>query len=81
MSGTLAPAIRAIRGLQTPQQTATISVRMSPRVVRTRRTRPRSTSIPTTSVFGEMVSAPSRSPSSRISVPARSESTTPMPGV
>ena len=73
--------MRASRGLQTPQAITTNSVSMSPRVVRTRRTRPRSTSMPSTSVFADTVSAPESAARSRISVPARSESTTPPPGV
>ena len=80
VSGISAPAIRAIAGLQTPQATTTISVSMSPRVVRTRRTRPRSTSMPSTSVLAEIVSAPAATARSRMIVPARSESTTPTPG-
>ena len=36
VSGIDAPAMRAILGLQTPQQMTTISVSMSPRDVRTR---------------------------------------------
>jgi hypothetical protein len=72
--------MRARRGLQTPQQITTYSVSMSPRVVRTRRTRPRSVSMPSTSVFAETVSAPASCARSRISVPARSESTTATPG-
>ena len=58
VSGIEAPAIAAIRGLQTPQQTTTRSASMSPRVVRTRRTRPPSTSMPSTSVAALTVSAP-----------------------
>ena len=53
VSGIEAPAMRAMRGLQTPQATTTYSASMSPRVVRTRRTRPCSTSIPSTSVLAE----------------------------
>ena len=80
VSGILAPAISAMRGLQTPQQTTTYSASMSPRVVRTRRTRPPSTSIPSTSVLAETVSAPCSCARSRMIVPARSESTTETPG-
>ncbi len=80
VSGIVAPAIRAMRGLQTPQAMTTISASMSPCVVRTRRTRPCSTSIPSTSVIGETVSAPASWARSRMIVPARSESTTPTPG-
>jgi hypothetical protein len=75
-----APAIRAMRGLQTPQQMTTISASMSPRSVRTRLMRPPSRSMPTTSVLAETVSAPASVAASRISVPARSESTTPTVG-
>ncbi len=77
VSGIEAPAIFAIRGLHTPQATTTYSASTSPRSVRTRLTRPPSTSIPVTSVFADTVSAPALCASSRISVPARSESTTP----
>ena len=58
VSGIDAPAIRARRGLQTPQQMTTVSVSMSPRSVRTRFTRPPSTSMPSTSVLADTVSAP-----------------------
>ena len=77
VSGIDAPAIRASRGLQTPQAITTYSASTSPRSVRTRVTRPPSTSMPSTSVFAETVSAPAFWASSRMSVPARSESTTP----
>ena len=79
--GIVVPAIRATRGLHTPQVTTTVSVSISPCVVRTRRTRPCSTSMPVTSVFAETWRAPAAWPFSRISVPARRESTTPTPGV
>ena len=46
VSGIEAPAMRASRGLQTPQQITTVSASTSPRVVRTRFTRPPSTSMP-----------------------------------
>jgi hypothetical protein len=81
VSGIEAPAIRASLGLQTPQAMMTISASMSPRVVRTRRTRPCSTSMPSTSVLAMAVSAPAPCARSRMSVPARSESTTPTVGV
>ena len=81
VSGMWAPAILAMRGLQTPHVMTTVSVSMSPPVVRTRRTRPCSTSRPVTSVFGATCTAPELWPCSRISVPIRSESTTPTPGV
>ena len=79
MSGIDAPAIRAMRGLHTPQAITTYSASTSPRSVRTRFTRPPSTSMPSTSVLADTVSAPAFWASSRISVPARSESTTPTP--
>ena len=81
VSGIDAPAIRASFGLQTPQAMTTTSASMSPPVVRTRRTRPCSTSIPSTSVLAIVVSAPASCARSRMSVPARSESTTPTVGV
>ena len=81
VSGMLAPAMRASFGLQTPQAMTTVSTAMSPSVVRTCRTRPRSTSIPRTSTPAATVSAPSAADCSRMSVPARSESTTPTLGV
>ena len=52
VSGIDAPAMRAMRGLQIPQHTTTVSARMSPLSVRTPRTRPPSTSIPVISVTG-----------------------------
>ena len=81
VSGIDAPAIRAIRGLQTPQQTTMISAAMSPRDVRSPVTRPFSTSTPSTSVFANTVSAPTSCAFSRAIVPKRSESTMPTPGV
>ena len=84
VSGIRAPAIRAMRGLQTPQQTTQISVSMSPWLVRTARTRgmgpPGAVSMPSTSVPASTRSAPDCSACSRIRVPARSESTTPTVG-
>ncbi len=80
VSGMLAPAIRAICGLQAPQAITTRSASMSPLLVRTRLTRPRSTSMPRTSVLALIV-APASAARSRISVAARRESTTPAPGV
>ena len=81
VSGILAPAIRAIRGDQTPQQIAQTSVSMSPLLVRTALTRPSGpVSMPSTSAPASTVSAPSCWACSRISVPARSESTTPTVG-
>ncbi len=76
VSGMHAPAMRARRGLQTPQAITTTSVSTSPRVVRTRFTWPRSTSMPSTSVLADTAKAPALAASSRSSVPARSESTT-----
>ena len=81
VSGIEAPAIRASRGLQTPQQITTTSVSTSPLLVRTRFTRPRSTSMPSTSLFADTVSAPASRARSRINVPARSESATQTLGV
>ncbi len=81
VSGIDAPAMRAIRGLHTPQATKTVSASISPSSVRTRRTRPFSVSIPVTSRPARIVSAPSCCADSRISVPARSGSTTDTPGV
>ena len=82
VSGIDAPAIRAIRGLQTPQAMTTVSARDVALVgpdaadaavddVDARRPR-----CPTRSV-----SAPISVARSRMIVPARSESTTPTPGV
>jgi hypothetical protein len=81
VSGMDAPAMRASFGLQTPQAMTTMSASTSPSVVRTRRTRPLSTSIPTTSVLADTVSRPDSCPRSRMIVPARRESTTPTDGV
>ena len=89
VSASLAPAIRAIRGDQTPQQMTTLSVWISPALVATARTRPPApparpaapvTEMPYTSVPASTVSAPACCAASRISVPARSESTTPTVG-
>ena len=77
VSGIEAPASLAMRGLHTPQAITTYSASTSPRSVRTRFTRPPSTSMAVTSVFADTVSAPALWASSRMSVPARSESTTP----
>ena len=59
VSGIDAPAIRAMRGLQIPQATTTVSASMSPLSVRTPVTRPSSTSIPVTSTPAPIVRAPS----------------------
>ncbi len=80
VSGIEAPAIRASFGLHTPQAMTTTSVSTSPAVVRTRRTRPPSTSMPVTSVFASTVRRPDSCPRSRMIVPARRESTTPTDG-
>ncbi len=81
VSGIRAPAIAATRGLHTPQQIATTSVAMSPWLVRTPLTRPSaSLSMPRISAPASTRSAPSRWARSRISVPARRESTTPTVG-
>jgi hypothetical protein len=86
VSGMEMPAMSPILGLQTPQAMTTVSASMSPSVVRTRvilRRPPEVSSVssPTTSTFGTTVSAPAASAFSRMIVPARSESTTPTPGV
>ena len=73
--------MRAIRGLQIPQATTTVSVPMTPGSVWTPRTWPFSTSMPVTSTLAKARRAPSSCAFSRMSVPARSESTTPTPGV
>src|SRR6266568_4728758 len=80
-----APAILAILGLHTPQQITQTSVPMSPLLVRTAVTLrparpPGAVSMPSTSVPASTCSAPRRCASSRIRVPARSESTTPTVG-
>ena len=80
VSASRAPAIRAIRGDHTPQQITTLSVAISPADVETPRTCPSVTVMPCTSVPASTVSAPDRCAPSRISVPARSESTTPTVG-
>ncbi len=84
VSGSRAPAIWAMRGLHTPQQITQMPVSISPAVVRTARTAgtlpPSAVSMPSTSVPASTRSAPDRCASSRIRVPARSESTTPTVG-
>src|SRR5499427_7686221 len=84
VSGSRAPAIRAMRGLHTPQQITQMPVSMSPAVVRTARTAgtlpPSAVSMPRTSVPASTCSAPDCCASSRMRVPARSESTTPTVG-
>ena len=81
VSGIDAPASRAMRGLQTPHAITTSSASTSPRLVRTRRTRPSSTSIAFTSVFANTANAPDACARSRMIVPKRSESTTATDGV
>ncbi len=76
-----APAIAAIRGLQTPHATTTVSVSMVSSIVWTAATRPSATSMPVTSVRALIDRAPISTAASRMSVPARSESTTPALGV
>jgi hypothetical protein len=74
------PAMSPSLGLHTPAAITTASASMSPPLVRTRRMRPSSTSMPTTSTLGTTVRAPDSIARSRMIVPARSESTTPTPG-
>ncbi len=81
VNGIVAPAILAIRGLQTPQAMTIYSVSMSPREVRMAFTRPFSISIPRTSVFGKVDRASSSWAFSRIKVPVLRESTTATEGV
>jgi hypothetical protein len=81
VSGMCAPAIAARSGLHTPHAITTVSASIVPLDVSIRRIRRRSTAIPWTSVFGRTVRPPEAIPCSRMSVPARSESTTPTPGV
>src|SRR6266702_2922866 len=84
VSASLAPAMRAMRGLHTPQQITQLPVSMSPCVVRTAVTRGRipsaAVSMPSTSVLASTRSAPDCWACSRMRVPARSESTTPTAG-
>ena len=75
------PAIRASFGLHTPQAMTTVSVSMSPPLVRTAVIRPSSTVMPVTSTLATTVSASISCARSRMIVPARSESTTPTLGV
>ena len=81
VSGMLAPARAAMRGLHTPQAITTCSASTVPRSVTTARTqgRPngrRSTASPVTSVLSSTVSTPLASARSRMMVPALTESTT-----
>ncbi len=80
VSGIEIPAMSPSLGLHTPAAITTASASMSPPLVRTRRMRPSSTSMPTTSTLGTTVRAPDSIARSRMIVPARSESTTPTPG-
>ncbi len=75
-----APAIAAIFGLHTPHATTMASHSMSPLSVRTRTTRPASTSMPVTSMLARVVSAPISTARSRMMVPACTDSTTPTVG-
>ena len=82
----VAPAIAAMRGLQTPQAMMAWSTSMVPRVVSTVRIRGRpngtgSTSRPVTSVSSRTVSTPLARARSRMIVPAPTESTTETLGV
>ena len=86
VSGMLMPAMSPSLGLQTPAAITTVPASMSPPVVRTRVIRrwpwaPSSVSSPMTSTVGTTVSSPVARARSRMIVPARSESTTPTPGV
>ena len=86
VSGMLAPAMAAMRGLHTPQAITTWSAAMVPRPVATARMRGRpnglrSTSSAVTSVLSSTVSTPLASTRSRMMVPARIESTTDTVGV
>ncbi len=78
--GIEAPAMRAMRGLHTPQAMTTVSASIVPPSVWTRRMRPCSTSRPVTSTPAAIVRAPMAWARSRIRVPARRESTTSTPG-
>ena len=80
VSGMHAPAMRANLGLQTPHAMTTTPVWTSPSVVLTREIRPPSVSMSSTSTSARTSSAPSSTAASRMSVPARSESTTPTVG-
>ena len=82
----MAPAIVAMRGLQTPQAMIAWSTSMVPRFVATARMRGRprgtdSTSRPVTSVSSSTVSTPLASARFRMIVPAPTESTTETLGV
>ena len=85
VSGMLAPAIAAMRGLHTPQAITTCSASMRPLSVTTALTvvtpSTVSVSMSSTSVLANTWSAPAFTASSRISVPICSESTTDTLGV
>ncbi len=76
-----APASSAMRGLHTPHAITTVSVTITPASVSTARTRPSSTRMPVTSVFGDTVSAPRSFARPRNNAPASTGSTTPPEGV
>ena len=75
VSGIVAPAMAAMRGLHTPQAMATCSHSMRPLSVTTARTAPPTTSMSVTSVLAK-TRHPAATASSRISVPVCNESTT-----
>ena len=81
VSGIVAPAIAAMRGLHTPHAIATCSASMRPLSVTTAVTVPSVTSMSSTSVLANTCSAPLAIASSRISVPVCNESTTDTLGV
>ena len=86
VSGIVAPAMAASRGLQTPPAMTTCSTSTVPRSVATARMRGRpkgagSTSRPVTSVSSRTVSTPRARARSRMIVPALTESTTDTLGV
>ena len=81
VSGMWAPAIRARSGLQTPQAITTFSASIVPCDVSTRRMRPPSTSEAEHFGVRKHGEAARRDRLLAQIVPARSESTTPTPGV
>ena len=81
VSGMVAPAIAAMRGLHTPHAMTRCSVSIRPRSVTTARIAPPSTSMLSTSVLGRTVRASRACAFSRMMVPARRESTTVTPGL
>ena len=80
VSASRAPASAATLGDQTPQQITTFSVAISPLLVTTPVIRSATVVMSSTSAPESTVSAPDAWACSRISVPARSESTTPTVG-